>query len=158
MKFFTKSGILAAGQECDPDGIIGVRRSEEPPLIGADEFVVGELELGQKLVAVGLVERPSGIAPVDLVFVIVVESVVFTGSGFRETVGISFFGLVENDELSSVGRLSGFTKISPEARHLDVVAAAIVEIAACLVGDLLLSDLRTWLCPHVSWARYGIGA
>lgn len=131
-----------------------IRGGEEPAGVGADQLVVEELEFRQKLVAVGLVEWLSSVSTVDFVFVIMVVSVVFSGSGFGESVGIVLFRFVEDDELRGVGRLSGFAEVSPKAGLVDEITSTVIKIAPGFAGNLFFPHLRTRLRSHISWAGY----
>ena len=107
-----------------------------------DEFVVGELELGEELVAVGFVEGAPGVAAVDAIFVVVVESVALAGwTVFGEAVGGAELVLVHDDEFGISGVLLGFAEVAPESGFGDEVATAVEVVAAGFVGDLGFADV-----------------
>ena len=150
MKYFTKSGSEAGREQGEAGGIVAIEGRKEPSGVPRSKSVVGEQKFWEKLVAVGLIQLPSCVASVDSVFVIIIESVVFASSGFRESVGITFYGFVKNDQFSQLRRLPGLAEVSPETRFLHEVAATVEEVSAWFVLDLGLSCADGREASHVS--------
>ena len=145
-------------EEGDGVGVVVVLGGEEPAGVAVDDFVVGEDELWEELVAVGVVEGAAAVVAAEAVFVVLVVAPALTGRAvFGEAVGDVLAGLVHDDEFAAAWILVGFAEVAPEAGLVDEVAAGVVEVPAGFVGDFDAADLGGG-AAHVGGAEVAVGA
>ena len=132
----------ALWEQGDLVGVVVVVGGEEPTGAAVDGVEVGEDELGQELVAVGVVEGATAVVAVDAVFVVLVKSPALAGRAvLGEAIGGALAGLVHDDELRPGSVLVGFAEVSPETGFVDEIAATVEEISAGFVGNFGFSDV-----------------
>lgn len=141
VKYFTKSELVSCWKEGDLDRIVVVGRRKEPPGLPGNEVVVREQKFGEELVAIGLIQGATGVAAVDFVFVVVVESVVGARTILLKSVRVLLFRFVKNDQLGVFRRLAGFTQVAPKAGFFDEVAATVVKVTPRFGCDLGFADI-----------------
>ena len=135
--FFEFIGYGSVGRQTDVCGVVGVVGSEKPAGIPVDDFIIGQKEFREELIAVDVVNLSPGITSPDLVFVVLVKSIAPAfGAVFGKAVGVELGAFAEDDKLAAVGGLSRFAQISPEAGFVHEISATVEKISARLRGDL----------------------
>lgn len=136
--------------------VVAVVWAEQPAGAAVDELIVGELELGEELIAVWLVNVFPCVFSEDLVLGILIHAVACVGGAvFGEAIWRVFGVFAEDDEFGGFPGLSWAAEVAPEAGFFHVVAASDVEISGCFLEDLGVADFLGW-SAHVACA-HGVG-